>query len=118
MPELQLGSIVWAQVQCRHTGNWKPRPAIIATNTDEIRASESLVAIACSRSAAQAAKPWPDHYVELPFHPTRNVSTKLRYRTVALCDWVFELERKHIEDFIGGYVKCALLETILEKAGL
>lgn len=105
MPSLKQGSIVWASVQCRYTGEWKDRPAIIATATDEIADAAEIVAVAVSHSATEASKPWPEWYVPLPYHREGRVHTKLKKETVALCDWVFALRHDHIRDFIGDYVK-------------
>lgn len=62
-------------------------------------------------------QPWPDEYIELPSDPHGQFSTKLRKKTVAICDWVTTIPNKvYPNRDLGGIVLPNRLKSIIAKA--
>jgi hypothetical protein len=108
---LCTGRIVWTQVADPRGHNRYPRPVVILTPDSEIEATEELFGVVASNTAA-LMNPRPPHCIELPFHPTGRVATKLKKATVAVCTWIVSVKKDAIEDF-GGVVPPRLVQTIL-----
>ena len=92
--------------------NRYPRPVIILTPDAEIETAQELFGVVASNTAA-LMNPRPPHCIELPFHPTGRVGTKLRKPTVAVCTWIVSIKKDEIEDF-GGVVPPRIIQGILE----
>lgn len=90
------------------------RPFVILTPNDEIDVSDDLFGVVASNTAANL-KPRPPFCVELPYHPSGRVFTKLRKPTLAMCGWIASVKMGDIEtQNIGGLVPPAIVERILK----
>jgi hypothetical protein len=113
MAHLCQGRIVWTPVADRNRRNRYPRPVIILTPDEQIGQAKELFGVVASNTAA-VINPRPPHCIDLPFHPSGRVGTKLRKPTVAVCNWVVAVDRAEIED-MGGIVSPKLVSLILEE---
>lgn len=114
MPPLCQGRIVWVPIADRNGHNRYHRPVVILTPDDEIADSEELFGVVASHTSA-VQDPRPPFCVDLPFHPSGQVRTKLKKPTVALCGWIAKVPKVDIEpDNIGGIVPPSIIEQILE----
>lgn len=112
MPHLRRGRIVWTPVADERGHNRYPRPVVILTADEEIAAVDELFGVVASNTAAQM-NPRPPHCVELPFHPSGRVVTKLKKPSVAVCTWIVSVKKSEIEDY-GGIVPPKIVQQILE----
>jgi hypothetical protein len=112
---ISQGTIIWAPYADKNGYNCYPRPVVILTLTAEIPHHDEVVGVIASHTAS-LQKPRPDHYIELPHHPSRRVSTKFDRSTVAMCDWSVKVKRSEIADEnVGGHVCNEILELVVEK---
>jgi len=111
---LSPGRIVWA-VDPGDRGGRKLRPMIVATRRTELIRTGQFLAVVCSTDVnADGLHP---SEVELPSHAEGRCSTRLRRRTVAVCDWTTTLAVEDVRD-TGGVVPATLLREICIRAGL
>lgn len=79
------GRIVWVDMVDPQGRNPKRRPAVIVTPTEAIVA-DGFVAVAAVTSALDQAP--ADVTIELPWHRDGHPRTKLRKRSVVICNWL------------------------------
>lgn len=110
---LHQGTLVWAVVADQNGHNAYGRPIVILTPEAEIANSPRLVGVVASHTAF-LKNPLPKTYIELPWHPSGRVGTRLKKPTVAVCEWLAAVDPALIsESDIGGRVPATVLERIL-----
>lgn len=112
MASLCTGRIIWTPIADHDGRNRYPRSVVILTPDEEIGDADELFGVVASNTAA-LMNPRPPYCVELPFHPTGRVGTKLKKPTVAVCAWVVGVRKPEIED-LGGIVPPRIVQQILE----
>jgi hypothetical protein len=112
-PGLRRGRVVWATVSDAR-GHRKQRPLIILTPTDQIRDDEPLQAMAVSTTFPE---PPPKDHVQLPWHPSGRVMTKLRKRSAAVLSWIVELDIDDIVELHGDVPVKLMLEIFKRLDG-
>jgi hypothetical protein len=90
-----------------HGQGRKLRPAVVIDMVD----ADSFLAVAGSTSFPE---PLPNECVLLPWHPEGKVKTKLKRKTVAVCNWMVKLGVAEVRE-IGGFVPPEIMKAILEK---
>ncbi len=117
MPSLCQGRIVWVPIADKNGHNKYHRPFIILTPNEEVAETEELFGVVASNTAANL-NPRPPFCIDLPFHPSGKVGTRLRKPTVALCGWIAQVAKTDIEpQNIGGIVPPTIVESILKTRG-
>jgi hypothetical protein len=110
---LHQGTIVWAVVADKNGHNAYGRPVVILTPEDQISGARRLVGVVASHTASMT-NPRPETYIELPWHPTGRVGTKLKKPTVAVCEWLTTFDPSLLtESDVGGRVPALVLEKVL-----
>lgn len=88
---------------------------MILTRSDEIATATDLVGVVASSTAAKQ-DPRPNYYIEIPYHPSGRVCTKLKQPTVAVCNWSVTVIKNEIDEAnIGGHVPPTIMELIVNK---
>lgn len=113
MPALGPGRIFWA-IAPGERGGGKRRPMIVVNRGSDINRDRRVVAVVCSTDFVEPLGPGE---VLLPSDPDGRVRTRLKSRTVAVCDWIVAFEADAIIPD-EGTVAGALLQAIRERAGL
>jgi hypothetical protein len=117
VPSLCQGRIVWVPIADRNGHNRYHRPFIILTPNEHIADSEQLIGVVGSNTAA-LLNPRPPFCIDLRYHPTGMVETRLRKPTVAICGWIAQVAKADIEPHnIGGIVPPSIIESILDLRG-
>lgn len=109
MGQYQYGQIVQANAP-DHNGNWKIRPVVIITPTDEIVSDEPIIVICVS---TQIERPIPEHHVKLPWQRGRHPRTGLDQENVAKCNWMAIIYERDIM-YQRGFAPSAQLAKINE----
>lgn len=109
--QIEQGRIVWAVLPSSDRKSQKHRPAVILTSTRDIVPGEPLVAVALSTTFDEPLGP---ECVRLPWNRSGAVRTRLRKPTVAVCNWLVELDAEDIEQF-GGIVPVKEMREIVQK---
>lgn len=110
MPPLDQGRIVWADVADLEGRNRKCRPVVILTLADQVPAGEPFIGVAVT---TRLEKPLPNTHILLPYHPKRNVMTRLSEPSAAVCNWLVEVWEQDIQDR-AGVVPPELLDRIID----
>ena len=95
---LRRGRIVWIELLDPQGRNPKRRPAVVLTDTPDIRADGVLLVAGVSPALGLAA---PGLGVALPYNPTGRVSTKLRKPCEVVCDWLASVPLAAVEPTEG-----------------
>jgi len=108
-PTIQQGSIPWANIRSPN-GQVKKRPIVVLTATDEIVLDEPLVGVAVSTLVSE---PLPDGHIEIPWQVNGHPATRLRRRSVAVCNWLIQVTRSELEP-TEAYVPSKTLLAIIQ----
>lgn len=111
MTALRRGRLVWVELPDPQGRNPKVRPAVILTPTDLIRPDGVVQVAAVTSAIGQAPR---DAVVELPWHPSGAVKTKLTLPSEVVCTWLAEVPVANVSDS-GGFVSGATLLAIVSK---
>jgi hypothetical protein len=114
MQPLGPGRIFWA-VYPGNRGDQKTRPMIVATRRTELVRTGQFLAVVCSTDFDEANP--CDSEIELPSHPEGRCATRLRKRTVAICDWTTILDVKDVKE-TAGLVPSHILRDTCCQAGI
>lgn len=106
---------MWVEVADPNGHNCYHRPVIILTPSNELAEEDTIVGVVASNTASSVS-PRPHSYIAVPYQEDGRVRTKLREPTVAVCEWLVEIEKSQIaSDNIGGIVPPSCLKQILDK---
>jgi mRNA-degrading endonuclease toxin of MazEF toxin-antitoxin module len=94
---LRYGQIVLAHVGDGH-GNFKTRPVVIVTRTEEFEEDGLFEAVCIS---THIEDPLPPEHVKLPWHRSGHPRTGLDRPNVAKCNWVVEIDRSEVVKVLG-----------------
>ena len=111
LPSVRQGSIPWASVRSPN-GQIKTRPIVVITATDEIVLDGPIVGVAVS---TLVSVPVPDEHIELPWQPQGHPATRLRRRSVAVCNWLVEVhfsELEPTEAYVPSKTMLRIIETV------
>lgn len=106
---LLQGRIVWVEMLDPQGRNPKVRPAVVLTDTAEIRSDGVVVVVAVTSQVDSAPA---DLCVELPWHRDGHPRTKLNRRNVAVCNWLATIPATEIRS-VGGQVPVGEMRRIL-----
>jgi hypothetical protein len=98
VPKPEQGRIILVEVVDPQRRNFKIRPDVIVSRTEEIR-REGL--IACVGGTSAVPDKLPADCILLPFSPGGKSRTGLKMRSAAMCSWLFEITEDEIEKYIG-----------------
>ncbi len=111
-PSIEQGSIVWAWVEDPR-GNWKKRPALILTATDEIILNAPIVAAPITSTFTD---PPPHECVLLPSQKRGHPSTRLYLRSVAVCGGWGPIELRPSDILsVEGFLPTKYLIKVLQR---
>ncbi len=113
MEPLHPGRIIW-HVAPGDRGSGKTRPMVVTTRRIDIVRGKPIVAVVCSTHFREPPEP---NEILIPSDPEGAVVTRLREKTVAVCDWLVTLQSDEIKE-TGGMVHSALLREICSKAAI
>ena len=106
---------MWVDVADKNGYNRYPRPVVILTPNAEIEDNDILYGVVGSRTAAMRI-PLADSHIQLPYHTSGHVVTKLRSPTAVVCDWIVPVEKARIQEGnLAGVVPPRLLCSIISK---
>lgn len=103
------GRIVWVELLDPQGRNPKVRPAVVPTDTAEVRSDGAVVVVAVTSQLDSAPA---DLCVELPWHRDGHPRTKLNRRNVAVCNWLATIPVVEIRS-VGGQVPVGEMRRIL-----
>jgi mRNA-degrading endonuclease toxin of MazEF toxin-antitoxin module len=102
-----VGSLVYGTV-ADDRGHTKVRPLLIIA-MDEGAAEAVVVCLSTSETS-----PAPEHCVELPWAPNGSCPTRLKQRTVAVCNWLRVMPFVDLR-YTGGFVSAGHLAAVMAK---
>ena len=109
-PPLQLGSVVWAEIEDAN-GFRKVRPCVVVTATADISAGKAVRLVAITTRIPQ---PLPSNQVLLPWDRQGKARSGLRRRCAAVASWQVEVPQSAIQQVVG-ILTSAPLDELLAK---
>lgn len=93
MPNPEQGRIVFVEVPDPQGQNIKVRPAVIISETSEIKPGESIVCVAVT---GELPKKLTGEWVLLPYSNGGHPRTGLKKKCAAMCSWLIEITEDQI----------------------
>jgi mRNA-degrading endonuclease toxin of MazEF toxin-antitoxin module len=94
---LQLGSVVWAELEDAH-GYRKVRPVVVVTPTADIKAGQPVRVVAIT---TRLPNPLPADHVLLPWDRQGKARSGLRRRCAAVVSWQAEIPVGDVQQVVG-----------------
>ena len=111
-PLLQLGSVVWAEVEDVN-GFRKVRPAIVLTPPADIAAGRPVRVAAIT---TRLPTPLPDDHVLLPWDRQGKARSGLRRKCAAVASWLVEIGVDDVQEVVGILPSAAIGELLAKIA--
>jgi mRNA-degrading endonuclease toxin of MazEF toxin-antitoxin module len=111
-PSLQLGSVVWAELEDAN-GFRKNRPAVVVTSSADIASEKALRVVAIT---TRLEKPLPKDHLLLPWDPQGKARSGLRRKCAAVASWQAHIPVEDVKQVVGMLPASMIAELLAKMA--